>query len=250
MTRKENNGRYKMVKMWGPIKAIKGLFCGVILCLCKAVDIECLGGVTGYSQSRKFFLMRFSSSFSPSCLWGHDSMPSRATEDKHSSLASCARFSAHTESCLGWAENYLLCSSWLPAHAGFEVAPKAALWAFQGRCACVQLCVCRNTGGVRPPRVYLSQAYWVRARWSFCPSPYFSLQMGQHPKSMGRSGPEGRSTVAAMNKYMRGQRKGRRQMRTSVALWKDVELRAGKCGWHSTVAADWLCDREPWFPYL
>lgn len=63
----------------------------LILYFCQAVEIPCLGWVTGYSQTWRFFFLRhFCSFFSPSYLLGHDNMPSRATEDRLSSLGSHA----------------------------------------------------------------------------------------------------------------------------------------------------------------
>lgn len=89
MTWKRNTG-----KMWG-----NGVF---ILYLHKAVDIEGLGWVTGRGQTCRFFLRHLCGSFFPSCLSGHANMPSRATEDRHSSLDSCGRFSAPTAGLPGF----------------------------------------------------------------------------------------------------------------------------------------------------
>lgn len=100
-------------KMLWPVKAAKGLFSDVlILCLRKAVAIQCLCGVTLDTQTWKFLDIS-AALFSPSCLPGHDNMPSGATEDRHSSPGSPPMPASllTQQCCLGSAENYLLCGS-------------------------------------------------------------------------------------------------------------------------------------------
>lgn len=171
-----------MRKTLWPVRAARGLSSDVfILCLRKAADTECLHGVTRDTQTWKFLDIS-AALFSPSCLPGHANMPSRATEDTHSSLGSGACLSAHTAELPGSAENYLLCGGRRPCRCPLT---RGAKWCwkllYEPRRVGERVCSCTFA------RI-LSRAFCVGAIGGFCNPARFSLQMGQHPESMGGRG--------------------------------------------------------------
>lgn len=174
-----------MRKMLWPVKAAKGLFSDVlILCLHKAVDMECLHGVTGDTQTWKF--LDISAALSP--LPAFQGMPICPPEPQRTDILLWAPVPASLltqQRCPGSAENYLLCGSRRLCRCPLT---QGAKWCwkllYEPRRVGERVCSCTFA------RI-LSQAFCVGAIGGFCNPAHFSLQMGQHPESMGGGGLEG-----------------------------------------------------------
>lgn len=125
-----------MRKMWGPIKVMKGLFYDVlILYFCQAAAILCLGWLDTVRLGGSSLDVSAALSLLP-VFQGRTICP---PEPQGTDIL----LWAPVQSCLGSAENHLLCGSWpppqMPDDPGLWVVLKAALWALQSRCACLQL---------------------------------------------------------------------------------------------------------------